>query len=168
MSARTKRGLVIIALVLLPFIVGLLLTYEIITVAFPTDMQYQPSIDYQQGPRRLPPDGAVSTSGQWLIVGEIPDNPVAADEVSLQRGSILYSIHCELCHGPGAEGDGPIAEFYLDRPPSDLTGPNIAAQFDGVLFRTITQGLGDMPPLAENLTPRERWDVVNYVRSLEK
>jgi mono/diheme cytochrome c family protein len=23
-----------------------------------------------------------------------------------------------------------------------------------------------MPALAENLTPRERWDVVNYVRTL--
>jgi hypothetical protein len=25
-----------------------------------------------------------------------------------------------------------------------------------------------MPPLAENLTPRERWDVINYLRELEQ
>lgn len=168
MSERTRRGLIFIGLIILPFIVGLLVTYQIITVAFPTDMQYQPSIDYQEGPRLAPPEGAVSTVGQSLFVGSLPRNPVTTDEVSLQRGEILYSIHCSLCHGDGGHGDGPLEEFYLDRPPSDLTAPNIAAQFDGALFRTISQGLGQMPPMAENLTPRERWDVINYVRGLEE
>lgn len=168
MSERTRRGLILIGLVLLPFIVGLLVTYQIITVAFPTDMQFQPSIDYQEGPRLLPPEGAVSTLGQSLVVDALPNNPVPIDEVSLQRGGILYSIHCKLCHGDSGQGDGSLADYYSDRPPSDLTARNISAQFDGVLFRTITQGLGQMPPLAENLSPRERWDVVNYVRTLEQ
>lgn len=166
MSKRARRGLIFIGAVLLPFIIGLLLTYQVITLAFPTDMQYQPSIDYQEGPRLLPPEGAVSTLGQTLVVDALPSNPVAIDEVSLQRGEILYSIHCALCHGDRGQGDGPIEEFYTERPPSDLTAPNIAAQFDGALFRTISQGLGQMPSLAENLTPRERWDVINYMRGL--
>lgn len=168
MSERTRRGLIFIGLVLLPFIIGLLLTYQVITVAFPTDMQFQPSIDYQEGPRLLPPEGAVSTLGQTLVVDALPRNPVAIDEVSLQRGKILYSIHCALCHGQNGMGDGPLTEFYEDRPPSDLTARNIAAQFDGTLFRTISQGLGQMPALSENLTARERWDVINYVRTLEQ
>ena len=34
---------------------------------------------------------------------------------------------------------------------------------------TITNGVPDrMPPLNENLTVSERWDVVNYVRTLSK
>jgi mono/diheme cytochrome c family protein len=168
MSQRTRRGLIFIGLVLLPFIIGLLLTYQVITVAFPTDMQFQPSIDYQEGPRLLPPEGAVSILGQTLVVGALPSNPVANDEVSHQRGEILYSIHCALCHGKMGQGDGPLEEFYSERPPSDLTAPNIAAQFDGALFRTISQGLGQMPALAENLTPHERWDVINYVRGFEE
>jgi mono/diheme cytochrome c family protein len=168
MSGRAWRGLIFIGLILLPFIVGLLITYQIITVAFPTDMQFQPSVDYQEGPRLLPPAGAVSTLGRSLTVGALPSNPVSVDEVSLQRGEILYSIHCALCHGGGGTGDGPLEEFYQDRSPSDLTAPNIAAQFDGALFRTISEGLGLMPKMAENLTPRERWDVINYVRTLEE
>ena len=167
MSQRARRGLIFIGLIILPFIIGLLITYQIITVAFPTDMQFQPSVDYQEGPRLLPPEGAVSTSGQTLVIDALSRNPVQPGEISLQRGEILYSLHCALCHGLRGEGGGPLEDFYEDRQPSDLTTRNIVAQFDGSLFRTISQGLGQMPGLAENLTPRERWDVINYVRSLQ-
>jgi mono/diheme cytochrome c family protein len=166
MSKRTRRGLIFIALVTLPFVIGLLITYQILTIPFPTDMQFQPSVDYQEGPRLLPPAGSVPTGGKSMVLDAVPTNPVPLDDISLQRGGILYSIHCALCHGNSGLGDGPLLEYYMDQPPSDLTAPNIAVQFDGSLFRTLTQGLGDMPPLSENLTPRERWDVINYVRHL--
>lgn len=168
MSARTRRGLAFIGLVLLPFIVGLLFTYEVFKVEFPTNMQLQPSIDYQEGPRLLPPEGAIPIQGKTMVLDALPTNPIPADEVSLQRGAILYSIHCALCHGASGQGDGPLAAYYTGRPPSDLTGRNIAAQFDGTLFRTVSQGFGQMPALAENLTPRERWDVINHLRTLEE
>lgn len=168
MSERARRGLIFIGLLLLPFIVGLLFTYELIKVKFPTDMEYSPAVDYQEGPRLLPPVDAVPIQGKTIVLDILPINPIPADEVSLQRGEILYSIHCAVCHGDRAQGDGPLVSHYLNRPPGDLTGPNIAAQFDGTLFRTVSQGFGQMPPLAENLTPRERWDVINYLRKLEQ
>jgi mono/diheme cytochrome c family protein len=168
MSERAKRGLIFIGLLLLPFVVGLLFTYELIKVRFPTDMEFSPAVDYQAGPRLLPAENTVPTQGKAIVLDIIPVNPIPADDVSLQRGEILYSIHCTLCHGESAQGDGPLVSFYKERPPSDLTGPNIAAQFDGTLFRTVSQGFGQMPPLEENLTPRERWDVINYLRELEQ
>ncbi|MGB3714480.1 MAG: cytochrome c [Candidatus Promineifilaceae bacterium] len=166
MSERTRRGLIIIGLVALPFIFGLLVTYQVIRIEFPTDMQYQPSIDYQEGPRLLPAADTVPIQGRSMVLDVIPSNPIPVDEVSLQRGEILYSIHCALCHGESGEGEGPLVEYYQDRPPSDLTSPGVGAQFDGALFRTLSQGFGQMPTMAENLTSRERWDVINYVRHL--
>jgi mono/diheme cytochrome c family protein len=165
MSARLQRGLLIIGLVLTPFVVGLLFTYEVIKIPFPTDMADQPSVDYQEGPRLLPPEGAVPVQGLSVIPEEFPVNPVLADAVSLQRGAILYGIHCQVCHGPQGHGDGPLAR-YFDRTPQNLTGPQITAEFDGSVYLTIVQGFGQMPSLAENLTPREHWDVINYVRTL--
>ncbi len=162
---QSRRGLLIIALVLAPFVVGLLFTFEIIKLPFPTDMADQASVGYQEGPRGLPPEGAVPVQGLSVIPDEVPVNPVPADEVSLQRGAILYSIHCQLCHGEQGHGDGPLASRF-DRTPQNLTGPTISAEFDGAVYLTITQGFGQMPALAENLTPRERWDVVNHVRTL--
>ncbi len=170
MSRQTKRAYIIVGLLLLPFIVGLLITYQVIRIQFPTDMAENPTAGYQEGPRLLPPEGAVPVQGQPIVVGSVPENPVMADEVSLQRGQILYSIHCAVCHGDSGVGDGPMVAFYEEYEaelPPDLTGSNIANQFDGVIFRMITQGTGTMPPLAESLTLRERWDVVNYVRTLE-
>ncbi|MFU8773358.1 MAG: c-type cytochrome [Anaerolineales bacterium] len=165
MSMRMRRGLLIIGLVLAPFIIGLLFTYELIKIPFPTDMAQQPSVGYQESPRQLPPVGSVPIQGLSVIPEEFPINPVPADEVSLQRGEILYSIHCEVCHGAEGFGDGPLSG-YFDRTPQNLVGPQITAEFDGSVYLTIVQGFGQMMPLAENLTPRERWDIVNYLRTL--
>ena len=165
MSGRTQRGLVIIALVLLPFIVGAFFTYEIIKIPFRTNMQYQPSVNYQEGPRLLPPDGAVPIQGLSVIPEEFPVNPVLADDASLQRGAILYDIHCRLCHGPEGHGDGALSE-YFDRTPQNLTSAQITSEFDGSVYLTIAQGFGQMPSLAESLSARERWDIINYVRTL--
>ena len=165
MRPRLRRGLLIIALVLAPFIIGLLFTYEIIKIEFPTDMAEHPTTGYQEGPRILPPESAVPMQGLSVIPEEFPTNPIPQDEVSLQRGKILYTIHCQPCHGEEGHGDGPLADFF-DRTPQNLTSPQITAEFDGSVYLTIVLSFGQMPSLAENLTPRERWDVVNYVRTL--
>jgi len=165
MTSRQRRGLVIVGLVLTPFIIGLLFTFEIIKIPFRTNMENQLSFDYQEGPRLLPPEGAVPVQGQSVIPEQFPENTVASDDVSLQRGAILYSIHCQLCHGSQGHGDGPLAHFF-DRTPQNLTAEQISDEFDGSVYLTILQGFGQMPSLAENLTSRERWDVINYVRTL--
>jgi mono/diheme cytochrome c family protein len=164
MSIRLQRGLLIIGLVLAPFIIGLLFTFQVIKIPFYTDMADQPSINYQESPRLLPPESSVPIQGRPVIPEEFPENPVMADDVSLQRGQILYSMHCHLCHGEQGLGNGPLAG-YFSRTPENLTGPQTTAEFDSSVFLTITQGFGQMPSLAENLTPRERWDIVNYVRT---
>ena len=166
MSHRLVRGLLIIGLVLTPFIVGLLLTYQILSVPFPTDMAVQPSVGYQAGPRLLPAKDAVPIQGLSVDPDGVPANPVPADATSLQRGKILYSIHCQLCHGDQGYGDGPLAHYFTNPPPRNLTDPAITSQADGLLYLTIIQGFGQMPALVENVTPREAWDIVNFMRSL--
>jgi mono/diheme cytochrome c family protein len=122
-------------------------------------------VGYQEGPRILPPEGAVPLQGQAVIPEEFPSNPVPADDVSLQRGKILYNIHCELCHGDTGRGNGPLAK-YFSRTPQNLIGPEASAEFDGSVYLSMLQGFGEMPSVAENLTVRERWDVINYIRTL--
>lgn len=165
MTTRAKRGWIIIGVLLTPFIIGLLFTYQVIRIPFPTDLEHSPAIGFQEGPRRNPPPGAVPIQGQAVIPEEFPDNPIPADETSLQRGEILYDIHCSLCHGDLGHGDGPLAHHF-SQTPEDLSGAKASAEFDGSVYLVIQQGLGEMPPLAENLTVRERWDVINFIRTL--
>ena len=52
------------------------------------------------------------------------------------------------------------------RPPN-LTEACISNLPDGAIYQFISQGIGAMPPLRHNLDERGRWDVVNYLRSLQ-
>jgi mono/diheme cytochrome c family protein len=165
MNRRLQRGLLIITVLLLPFFIGLLFTYEILKIPFTTDMQNQVSINFQESPRLLPPDGAVPVQGLAVIPDEFPVNPIPADETSLQRGEILYNIHCQICHGENGHGDGPLAD-YFERTPENLTSSQITAEFDGAVYLTIRNGFGQMPALSENLTLHETWDVVNFLHTL--
>jgi len=54
------------------------------------------------------------------------------------------------------------------RRPANLTEARFKTMSDGSLYITISQGYGAMPPLRENLNVRERWDVVNHVRTLSQ
>ncbi len=163
----------IITLVLLtiPLLLGLPFLYDVVKVNWTSTMEDQIAVEAQQGPRLSAPAEAVRFDGPSLPKdGELPTNPVPADDVSLARGSVLFARNCSVCHGDGGLGDGPITEFWkpdMNRP-ANLTEPRMAEQSDGSIYLTISQGFGAMPPLNENLDQRERWDVVNYVKSLSQ
>lgn len=69
--------------------------------------------------------------------------PVAAQDAA--SGAVLYADFCAVCHGAGAEGDGPMAEV-LTVPPPDLT----ALEADGAfpVVRVARQIDGRDPLLA--------------------
>jgi mono/diheme cytochrome c family protein len=72
-----------------------------------------------------------------------------------------------MCHGDTGEGNGQIAALLANKP-ANLTLDVTQNKSDGALFLTLTNGIpGRMPPMVENLTVRDRWDMVNYIRTLE-
>lgn len=96
-----------------------------------------------------------------------PPNPILADAGSVSRGGALFAQNCLACHGPRARGDGPTSATLNPRPP-DMSQPHTAAHSDGYLFNVITNGSpgSAMPAWGGQLNERERWDLVNYLRSL--
>lgn len=150
------------------FGVILLFTYDIIKIDWPSFMEIQPSFRQMEHPlpppaRSIPIEGPIAISGMGA-----PTNPTNADDASIARGKELFTINCQMCHGATGEGNGPIAAFLVNFKPANLTSPLVQSKSDGSIFLTISNGLeGRMPPLNENLTVSERWDVVNYVRTLK-
>jgi len=72
-----------------------------------------------------------------------------------------------MCHGVTGEGNGQIAALLANKP-ANLTLDVTQNKSDGALFLTLTNGVTDrMPSMVENLTVRDRWDVVNYIRTLK-
>jgi high-affinity iron transporter len=105
--------------------------------------------------------------GPVLIEGEPATLPISPTVNSLQRGKVLFEIHCALCHGQGGAGDGPLVKYFTPKP-ADLTSDKVQTLSASELFLVITEGTKTMPSLIENLDPGERWDVINYVRTLKK
>jgi len=150
------------------FAVILLLSYDVIKIDWPSFMEIQPSYRPMENPlpvpeRSIPIEGAITIPGMGA-----PENPTAADDASIARGRELFAINCQMCHGASGDGIGPIAPFLIKFKPANLTADVAQSKSDGSIFLTISNGLeGRMPALNENLTVSERWDVVNFVRTLK-
>jgi mono/diheme cytochrome c family protein len=142
------------------------------------DMVDQPSEKPQEsvappGPGSIPLDGG-ETVPQPLTDDESFDmkdaaaaiqNPVPATEESLERGKFFYETNCLVCHGAEGRGDGPVGLKFVEKAPVDLNDAYTQDQEDGQLFFTLTRGRVQMPFYRDALSPSERWDVINYVRS---
>lgn len=163
-------------------------SYDLIKIDWVSFMEIQPSyraqdFDPNTGEGPLPvPAQSIPVEGPAYIPGEgVPSNPVPADEVSISRGAELYAINCQMCHGEDGQGNGTISAFLVKKKPANLASELVQSKPDGSLFLTISNGIfnpnntlfpdvqfsGQMPPLNENLTVRERWDVVNFLRTLK-
>lgn len=161
------RWAFVIVFLFIPTAIGLLLAYSFLAIPLPNQMVDQSSIAYEQGPRLAAPAEAVPIQGPALIAGQPATEPVSATANSLQRGQVLFDIHCALCHGQKGLGNGPLSGRFAPQP-ANLTGSGVQDQADTDLFLVITQGRGLMSNMVENLDPIERWDVINYVRSLKE
>lgn len=146
----------------------LLFSYDIIKIEWVSFMEIQPA--YRQMEEPLPvPERSIPIEGPIVIPGlGAPENPTLADEASVARGKELFVINCQMCHGVTGQGNGTIAPFLINFKPANLTSEVVQSKSDGSIFLTISNGLeGRMPALNENLTVSERWDVVNFVRTLK-
>jgi mono/diheme cytochrome c family protein len=112
---------------------------------------------------------ADSTSGKWSAPAAEAQkkNPVAATESSLAAGRKIYSKTCVMCHGKTGDADGP-AVIELNIHPAKLSDPKLATESDGSLFWKITTGKKPMPTYGKRLSETDRWNLVNYIRTLPK
>ena len=95
------------------------------------------------------------------------ENPVAANESSLAAGRKIYLKRCLACHGKTGNGDGPDA-VDLGIHPAKLSDPVLGEETDGELFWKITVGKKPMPNYGRRLSPSDRWNVINYLRTLAR
>jgi len=167
MNAALKRlmfagGFVILALVFFE-----LWAYDVIKIDFVSFMEIQPSFSAQEDPLPVPARSIPIEGPAFIPNMGAPENPVKADDVSIERGRTIFTINCIMCHGQTGEGNGQIGALLANKP-ANLTSIITQSKSDGILFTTITNGVeGKMPPMVENLTVRDRWDVINYIRTLE-
>ena len=95
-------------------------------------------------------------------------NPFAGNTAATAEGKVIYEQMCVLCHGITGEGNGEAGLSLEKKPANFLTLKNIADDTDGEIFWKITVGKPPMSSYDELLTEDQRWQLVNYIRQLNK
>ena len=80
----------------------------------------------------------------------------------------LFHENCVSCHGETGFGDGPTGKFLKKKPANLAEAKLMSEETDGSLFWKISESRAPMPYWKEDLTIMERWQLVNYVRTLAK
>ncbi len=107
--------------------------------------------------------------------GEELSNPLSGEKKSLRRsvvrGGAVYRVSCAVCHGASGSTAEiqklPIVQRSIFRPKPLATGDSTKMK-DGQLFHILTYGQGGMASFAGQLTQRQRWDAVNFIRDLQR
>jgi len=96
--------------------------------------------------------------------------PVTPTQQSLARGKELYLQHCAACHGKEGKGDGPAAAGMNPPPANFLDLDHSAIYGPGEKYWLIGNGSPEtgMPGFAAQLTPLDRWHLVNHILGLQK
>lgn len=122
-------------------------------------------------------EGGASNTATSLITYNIPadsigiservlTNPIPQSDKSLAEGQILYTRYCSHCHGETGKGDGAVGKEYKGVP--SYSADAYKTMNDGHVYHVITHGKGRMWPHGSQITPDDRWKIVQYVHKLQQ
>jgi mono/diheme cytochrome c family protein len=151
------------------------------------DMQDQPSIkaqEYDEGSpdhrgMRVPPENTVPqgfTPYKYGLDVEKASkenrNPLAGNESQevMMTGMKYFETNCAVCHGfqgQGGEQGNSIGDKMARKPPP-LISDKVKGYTDGHIYHIISKGVGVMGPYESHIPQAYRWQVVNYIRHLQK
>jgi mono/diheme cytochrome c family protein len=94
------------------------------------------------------------------------ENPLKGDEESIALGKKLFSSQCTMCHGPEGQGDGDLAAD-MQLAIADFSSSKARERTDGELFYILSKGHGSMPAQGERMPEKNRWSLVNHIRTLQ-
>ena len=99
--------------------------------------------------------GTGSMAEKWLnpAASAAKKNPIAPTQDSIAAGQRIYSKTCMI---------------ELNIHPAKLSNPHLDTESGGALVWKITTGRKPMPANGKRLSETDRWNLVNYTRTLPK
>jgi mono/diheme cytochrome c family protein len=110
----------------------------------------------------------VQQKGEWIAPksADTIKNPLKGKAETIALGKKTYTMYCVACHGDKGKGDG-IAATGLNPRPANHTTEKFQSQSDGAIFWKLTTGRPPMAAYEKILTVQQRWQLVNYMRTLK-
>lgn len=125
----------------------------------------------EEMPFALAKDAAGDTTN--YVKSKEVKNPVdSLSTAQLTEAERLYLINCGICHGKALDGNGPLykgGEGPFGAKPASLVGDaKYEAMPDGQMFYSIAYGKGQMGSYASQLSRKQRWEVIYYIKQKQK
>jgi len=79
----------------------------------------------------------------------------------------LFNIYCAICHGEGGAANGPLATSGKVGGVANLTADAYIKMADGTMYHSLYYGKNNMGSYASQLDKKQRWQLVQYIRSLQ-
>jgi mono/diheme cytochrome c family protein len=108
----------------------------------------------------------------------LTENPLPATLANIERGRERYNINCSVCHGRNGRGVGIVGRQLFPLPPSFV--PKVKDDHPltrheervynlpvGEMFETITNGKATMQQYGTQVSVRDRWCIIHYIRALQ-
>tara|TARA_B100001540_G_C15811639_1_gene644871 strand:+ start:140 stop:508 length:369 start_codon:yes stop_codon:yes gene_type:complete len=104
------------------------------------------------------------SQNEWIVPEkEVNKKNIFAEE-SIEDGKSIYLKYCWTCHGKNGDGNGPASKSLKPSPVS-FNSFDFNKQTDGEVFYKISNGRGMMMPYKHSLSEKQRWLLVNYLKS---
>jgi mono/diheme cytochrome c family protein len=92
----------------------------------------------------------------------------AITPAQMKEAERLYLINCAICHGPALDGNGPLwkgGDGPYPVAPRNLKDDYTKGLSDGQIYHVITYGIRQMGSYASQVSPKQRWWIIDYIRS---
>jgi mono/diheme cytochrome c family protein len=109
--------------------------------------------------------------GKWVapVAAKKIINPISSKKKSssAKKGAKMFAQFCVACHGKIGKGDG-VGGKALNPKPANLTSDLVQDQVDGEIFWKISTGRNAMIKWDPIISESDRWNLVNYIRTLKE
>ena len=111
----------------------------------------------------------VGDTVNYVAAKSIPNPLPALSAVDYLEAARLYLVNCGICHGEKLDGNGPLFNGgngpYPSAPKNLMADPVVSKMPDGQMFYSVTYGKNAMGSYASQLTTKQRWMVIHFVKA---
>jgi mono/diheme cytochrome c family protein len=96
-------------------------------------------------------------------------NPLDIGSIDMKEAERLFLVNCGICHGPKLDGNGPLYNGgngpYPAKPATLVGDAKYENMPEGQMFYSVTYGKNAMGSYASQLSTKQRWMVIAYIKS---
>ncbi|MCL6524876.1 MAG: cytochrome c [Thermoflavifilum sp.] len=145
-----------------------------VNLVYPDSMSSRPPVPgtvprgHTVNAHELLPFNLPQSDSAYAVSGQVKNPLPVITQATLEEGQRLFNIYCAICHGEQLDGQGPLyksGKFPVQ--PANFHLPQYLKMPEGTMFYSVTYGKNLMGSYASQLSERQRWEVIAYIKSVQ-